>query len=167
MPHCSYAQEPRALADAAEDMVDDLIEEIGARKFALVYCGMSGVALATAMALKMQDMLDQFRMLYVRKKREDSHGTDVERPMDWEEFNKQNDVVIVFVDDFQETGRTRCYVMRRLLEQKMVTEDTPTFSLFSGFSSGNGAYACMSRDVEDNLDWTTVGKFKDHWTERA
>jgi len=66
MSHYSYSLEPEALVKAASSIAEDILHEVGDREFAMVYSGMSGVALATALAIELDDK-EQFHMVYVRK----------------------------------------------------------------------------------------------------
>lgn len=90
----------------------------------LLYSGMSGIALATAISIALwRDHKMEPMMMYVRKPDEDSHGSRVESSkglftqIKWNEEEHKHtkkDVrrLVVFVDDFICSGRTtkRCEV---------------------------------------------------------
>jgi len=168
MAHYAYSQEPNALMDAGIALVEDLTEELGDRKFALVYTGMSGVSIATVMSTLMRERYKQFRMIYVRKQDEESYGSKIETPLGWTKFSKKKQFTLVFVDDFRQTGSTRCFAMRQVLEKMdNVDEDTPVFSLFTGQSRHNDRFDYSSRLNEDYLKPTTLGTYRNHFVDCA
>jgi orotate phosphoribosyltransferase len=106
--HYSAAQDPARLARIADRNATKLIEYMTANYPdcipVLMYRGMSGIANATAVSLALHAKgYKKHRMIYVRKKNEDSHGCDVETSVS---FTDPDKVVLVFVDDFISSGET-------------------------------------------------------------
>jgi orotate phosphoribosyltransferase len=96
----------------------------------LCYSGMSGVAAATALSLALLELNPKFkfRMAYVRKKGEDSHGNSVEHDLEDHTDTEWEKTFLVFVDDFVSSGASRKYVVLNCYGQfcrkKMSDPDT-------------------------------------------
>lgn len=116
MSHYSHAQEMKDLRPAARKAARVIYKEFKdtSRCPALCYSGMSGVAMATAVAMYL-DMLFpgfKFNMYYVRKDKERSHGTHIE--YECEVYGENN--IGIFVDDFIDSGSTAEYVIKETME---------------------------------------------------
>lgn len=105
--HYSTHQDKKALLSRAQSLSTKLAKKLEEHDgpVYLVYSGMSGISLATAIMLGSSF---PFEMAYVRKPEEESHGLQVEysdRPA-----RGAQDIVGVFVDDFISSGATlrRC-----------------------------------------------------------
>jgi hypothetical protein len=118
--HYSLAQKSRELLAQSELWAKTVVEYfMGARtqKNIPIFCysGMSGVSAATALVLAITRLYPdfKFRMMYVRKETERSHGIKVEHDLD---FGMTSTVckkaVLVFVDDFIASGATMRFTMR-------------------------------------------------------
>ena len=107
MPHYSYGQKPARLRIWAEKVADRLIEHYRGKGTGplLVYRGLSGTTMATALALALTQKapLLEFGMVYVRKPEERSHGASVE----WELHATETTLLDpCFIDDFISSGST-------------------------------------------------------------
>jgi orotate phosphoribosyltransferase len=116
--HYSFGLEPTKLAKWAKDMAKSLTQKRKpGQSYVLCYSGMSGISLATALALEYAKKDKTLGMMYVRKKGEKSHGCTVESEM----RDTKKNVMFVFVDDFVSTGETRNYTInqaRKELKEK-------------------------------------------------
>lgn len=137
--HYSYGQSPTALMQVAALMAKDIANDAAARQSTpvLAYMGMSGISIATAIALYFTSVYPDlvFYMIYVRKESEqdDCHGQRVE-------FNFTQDscpdadhcnAFIAFVDDLVCTGGTREAVKEGIMKQAGATY-CPMMRMMSG-----------------------------------
>jgi hypothetical protein len=113
--HYSIAQQPGKLKTWARKTADKLLKDSrglmrnkGQKPlFLLYYCGMSGIALSTALASELNSRGPRCRvgMVYIRKENEKSHGYRME--VHGVMSNARNYALLpVFVDDFIESGDT-------------------------------------------------------------
>lgn len=80
----------------------------------LLYSGMSGVSHAMYLSNLMHTRRFKHEHIYIRKKREESHGQPVEySSFKCDDFKKQK-YVLVFVDDFISTGSTVNFCLSRV-----------------------------------------------------
>lgn len=106
--HYSCAMEPAELARFADEASDNLLQlfdedGVDLERVVLVYRGMSGIALATAIALELYSKKGaEVMMLFARKEHDNSHGSRIEHTS--KALSKLNKYV--FVDDFISSGAT-------------------------------------------------------------
>lgn len=114
MSHYSCAQKLHKLKRFAKYSAAEIARNIkgkNAYQYALVYSGMSGTALATAVSLELLATYDVLiSMIYVRKQSERSHGDSIETSISLGEENLR----LIFIDDFIESGKTLEYVLDRV-----------------------------------------------------
>lgn len=114
MSHYSCAQKLYRLKRFAEYSAAKIARNIKGEddyQYALVYSGMSGIALATAVSLELLTAYNVLiDMIYVRKQGETSHGDSIETSIDLETKNLR----LIFIDDFIESGKTLAYVLDRV-----------------------------------------------------
>jgi orotate phosphoribosyltransferase len=117
--HYSQAFNPEIMKTWAKKALP-LIKTAMALKFpghipVLLYSGMSGVAHAMYLSNLMHSRRFKHEHIYIRKKREKSHGRPVEySAFKCDDFKKQK-YVLVFVDDFISTGSTVNYCLSRVI----------------------------------------------------
>jgi orotate phosphoribosyltransferase len=131
MPYCQHysrAQDPDELLEIARVLAYKLFlfkEQIsssvgGEAEICLVYSGMSGVSIATAVMLELRRTHRYApHMAYVRKKNEQSHGS----PVEFTHMARTADAFI-FIDDFISSGATCNYcscMLERYMRGKKVT----------------------------------------------
>lgn len=83
-------------------------------KVILFYSGMSGVASATAFTMLAKELV--IGQVYVRKPLEKSHGTPVEVSAYAHNLHDGDNIVPVFIDDFEDMGSTFAYVRNTIGE---------------------------------------------------
>lgn len=105
--HYSPAQLTENLAKWAQKTAKKLPMD---RPYLMIYSGMSGVALATALSLAMARVkkLD-FAMMYVRKSTESAHSGKQDQ-ISYPSHSRREDRTLLFVDDLIDSGDTfeRC-----------------------------------------------------------
>lgn len=138
MSHYSKAQEIGALNEWAEVAAKEVFKQVRKidkkAKPLLIYRGMSGIATSTALASAMYRLkgMQDFGMMYVRKKEEKSHGSRVEHS-----YNYKHKYVIVFVDDFVTSGDTRSATLQEVKHL--------AYSIFhTDFKYNNDFYVCAT-----------------------
>lgn len=123
--HSSIGQDVSTLRRWAKRSANSLyMRRPKVTSYIFCYAGMSGTSLATALALEYGALDKKFGMLYVRKKGEKSHGRAVESSIG----NLYKKAMLVFVDDFSDSGETRNRVIRiaRKYVKDEITEEVPT-----------------------------------------
>lgn len=114
MSHYSCAQKLNKLKRFAEYSAAEIARNIKGKdnyRYALVYSGMSGIALATAVSLELLTVYNVYiGMIYVRKQNESSHGDNIETSIDLDTENLR----LIFIDDFIESGETLVYVLNKV-----------------------------------------------------
>lgn len=132
LTHYGSSMRPEALMQQAASIADQLGEQFFSKndKIVLFYCGMSGVASATALvtlisfinnsgAVYSIDGVNTIllptisAMVYVRKKDEKSHGDWVEISV-IDEFKDTDRIIPVFIDDFVCEGRSFKFVKKQV-----------------------------------------------------
>lgn len=121
--HYSLAHKTRDLRNQAKIWAVALIQKCKARSNKtrkipiLCYAGMSGTSAATALSLALLEIDPNFvfKMCYVRKKNEKSHGNNIEH--DLEEHQDWSKTFLVFVDDFISSGDSRKFVVKAANEK--------------------------------------------------
>lgn len=113
MPHYSIAQNVGVLSSWSRDSARNIHRTFSHDDniTALIYSGMSGIALATAVQLAYYSEYEKkLQMIYVRKENEFSHGNAVEFNFIPYESGNNTNHNLIFVDDFIDTGDTivRC-----------------------------------------------------------
>ena len=111
--HYSKAQSPKEMYSFAKKAAKALIEWADKNNYhpVLCYSGMSGIATATAISIALHNKRPSFEygMIYVRKENEKSHGFRTE-------MANADCGVLVFVDDFIDSGDTMKYVCAKVSE---------------------------------------------------
>lgn len=104
----------------------------------LCYRGMSGTGSATALSLALHYIGVQHGMIYVRKDAEmkDCHGGRVERALP--ALGMADQPILVFVDDFIGTGRTRYLVLTAAADAVPANMSEDCLVALSGKSEGDG-----------------------------
>lgn len=102
----------------AKELVSDFNPKKGKYKgFSplIAYSGMSGISMATAVAmmLRLKHPKFKFGMVYVRKDDEKSHG----RPVEFVISDDVAQYMLVFADDFISSGTTGNFVYRKCCEE--------------------------------------------------
>lgn len=135
--HYSYALNPYALTEAAEWIIDNLRSQFNGYHYILGYTGMSGISIATTVAIQMSHQGLDFSMFYVRKRGELSHGCRTEFNVRISDVIHNADVkyVFVFVDDFIASGATRDRVYEAFINEFEHTRDIIRTCALTG--SGN------------------------------
>lgn len=101
--HYSCGLYPDALSMHAKHRAEELTQLIPEdKKLLLVFTGFSGISYATALAITLNELNTNVNLMFIRKPGDTSHGSPVHANI--KEFN--NDVFIVFVDDFIDSGAT-------------------------------------------------------------
>lgn len=114
MPHYSIAHNPEILSSWSLKAARNIYETFSDKNIStvLIYSGMSGIALATAVQLAYyHEFKKPLQMIYVRKENEISHGNPVEfEYIHRYEYNDRSECNLIFVDDFIDSGATlaRC-----------------------------------------------------------
>jgi hypothetical protein len=114
LSHYSKAQKPKLLAEWATIAFDDLgkIERLKDPESypVLVYTGLSGISAATALSMEMAVRDMKFGMCYVRKPKEECHGSSLEMELIDPRDECGTKAIPIFVDDFIASGDTmrRC-----------------------------------------------------------
>lgn len=114
--------------DSLMENVRLLLTQIGCdipnTKVILFYSGMSGVASATAFTMLAREIV--IGQVYVRKPTEKSHGTPVEVSAYVDNLKDGDNVIPVFIDDFEDMGSTFAYV-RNTIGEYLAANDWKLF----------------------------------------
>lgn len=119
--HYSPAMRPSDLSRGVVELAGQLVD-LGVSTDTypvLVYSGMSGVAIATALSIELYKSHPEFKfyMAYVRKDTEISHGRSIEYSYDVRYGGPgtySSEARGVFVDDLIDSGKTLRYVSQRV-----------------------------------------------------
>ena len=107
MTHYSSAQDTKTLISKAivfAEKLKDIIDKNSDLTPYIVYTGMSGIALATALSMQYTMRYgEQLNMIYVRKPNEVTHGEILEINGS---LSTGNNNLLIFVDDFIASGQT-------------------------------------------------------------
>ena len=154
MTHYSSAQDTKTLINKAivfAEKLKGLIDENSDLTPYLVYTGMSGIALATAVSMQYTMKYgEQLRMIYVRKENEVTHGDPLEV-----NFNKiietEKEPLLIFVDDFIHSGRTINNMLKALKRKNFNTNCKHETLMLDG-DNGYGSFgeAGIRYDSESN-----------------
>jgi adenine/guanine phosphoribosyltransferase-like PRPP-binding protein len=154
--HYSLSLSPAELGNAAYRMADEVISLLAAHEVPiLIYRGMSGVAAATALSLALHARGRACGMIYVRKPNEYCHGReDYERALPALGMDKVP--VMVFVDDFCSSGRTR----RETIAVAQTVGDFSTEMITACLGDSRGDQGGIwGHSVEKGLELYSVGCF--------
>lgn len=111
--HYSLAFKHDALERWAADAAAKLFVLIGDRVPVFCYSGYSGITHGQALARAWRKKHADFGEAYVRKEDEKSHGREVEWGFSTDDAQDAHHVV-VFVDDFVSSGRTRQWAIHQI-----------------------------------------------------
>lgn len=152
--HYSLSLNPGKLSRAAKHKAAQLVYKLRDNEVPiLIYRGMSGIAAATALSLALDTMGRECGMIYVRKDNEYSHGNDnYERAMP--AICMGQVFVMVFVDDFCSSGRTRIYTIEAARCVAYFSELMVTVCLGNSQGLDSGVWL---HTVEDGLREYGVG----------
>lgn len=109
--HYSLAFEHTKLASWATRAADALSAIIGEENPIFCYSGYSGITHGQAIARAWIALSREFGEAYARKAEEKSHGRGVEWGFSSDAARRAKKQVLVFVDDFISSGKTRGYVL--------------------------------------------------------
>ena len=114
------------------------------KRIILIYTGMSGVSVATALA---HYLPNEPGMIYVRKPNEKSHGCSVEEYYDEGRYGERpdfNEHLLVFVDDFIDKGFTLERCLKKIAEWTKQPTDETILCLCSPNRLGERSYGVFT-----------------------
>jgi len=122
--YSDYALEGPRLIAYGKIALQKLKEDAGDRKPMIVFTGLSGISLGTAILMMAAEDSFDIMSIYVRKEDEVSHGYDFESsyPSSWSIRSAE---VIYFVDDFVSSGATARYAKKSLIRHCPYTKVLP------------------------------------------
>lgn len=129
--------------------VCDLFDELKVGYPILCYSGFSGITSATLLAYFIQQRM-RVEQLYVRKPNESSHGSHIEYST-----RRLNGGVLIFVDDFVETGETLSYVTGEVNKWIKSLEKNSRPQPFNSDCKSILEFDC----IEPNVPYVLTGEF--------